>query len=244
MTWAKKAVVVTGGAMGIGRYVALAAAKRGASVAVADIDAEGLSAVEAELRALGGKTLALHVDVGREEDVRTLMDRTASAFGTIDYLVNNAAIVPHFNWGSPRWPRVRDMDFAFWSKVVSTNLHGAWLCSKYAIPFMEKQRSGHITCFHGGGYTTPPGAMAYAVTKDALVTFSRFLAEEVREDNICVIAMALRVAVATERAPDEARRTMASPESVGERYLLAAEAPMELSGQLVDFVDGALVPID
>jgi NAD(P)-dependent dehydrogenase (short-subunit alcohol dehydrogenase family) len=243
MGWKEKAVVVTGGAMGIGRYIALGAAARGANVAIGDIDEFGLRSVKTELEAFGNKVLALRVDVRSEDDARGLMEQAASAFGTIDYLVNNAAIVPHFMWGGPRWPRARDMDFPFWSNVIATNLHGTFLCSKHAIPFMEKQKSGHIVNLHGGGGKTPPGAMAYVITKEAGVWFSRYLSEEVRESNICVMSISPGAAIATERAPEEARRRMPGPEFAGDRFMLAAEAPMELSGHLVDFVDGKLVAI-
>src|SRR6476646_3491172 len=98
MAWSEKAVVVTGGAMGIGRYIALGAAKRGANVAIGDIDDDVLRATSAELETFGTKVLALHVDVRREDNARALMEQAAREFGKIDYLVNNAAIVPHFLW--------------------------------------------------------------------------------------------------------------------------------------------------
>jgi len=244
MAWKDKAVVVTGGAMGIGRYIALGAAERGANVAVGDFDNEALSSIETELRTFGTKTLAVRVDVRQEEDVKALMEQAARAFGTIDYLVNNAAIVPHFRWGGPRWPRVRDMELSFWSNVIATNLHGTFLCSKHAIPYMEKQHSGHIVNLHGAGGVSPPGAMAYVITKEAGVVFSRYLAEEVREHNICVMSLSPGAAIATERAPEEARKRMPGPQSAGERFFLAAEAPMGLSGHLVDLVDGQLVAVN
>lgn len=244
MDWKDKAVVITGGAMGIGRYIALGAAERGANVAIGDVDVDGLNSVKDELLAYGNKALAVHVDVRIEKDARTLIDQAADSFGKVDYLVNNAAIVPHFQWGGPRWPRARDMDFSFWSNVVATNLHGSWLCSKYAIPHMEQQGSGHIVNLYGGGALTPPGAMAYVITKEALVVFSRYLAEEVRDHNICVMSISPGAAIATERAPEEARARMPGPDSSSDRFFLAAEADMDLSGHLVDLVDGRLVAID
>ena len=244
MAWENKAVIVTGGATGIGRYIALGCAQRGANVAVGDIDDEGLLAVERELHAFGHKVLALKSDVRREEDAKTLVDTAAAEFGTVDYLVNNAAIVPHFQWGGPRWPAVRDMEFSFWSNVLATSVHGTFLCSKYAIPHMERQRSGHIVNVYGGGGVSPAGAMAYVVTKEVGVVMARYLAEEVREYNICVMSLSPGAAIATERAPEHARARMPGPESAGDRFFLAAEAGMELSGHLVDFVDGKLVPAD
>jgi NAD(P)-dependent dehydrogenase (short-subunit alcohol dehydrogenase family) len=244
MSLENRRVVVTGGAMGIGRYIALGCAERGAEVAVGDIDDDGLKSVADELREFGHKVFALRTDVRSETDVRALMDGAADELGGIDYLVNNAGIVPHFQWGGPRWPVARDMDFEFWQRVIGTNLHGTWLSSKYAIPHLEKSKSGHIVNLYGGGALIPPGAMAYALTKEAGVVMARFLAEEVRSDNICVISLSPGAAIATERAPDEARQRMPGPESAGDRFFLAAEAGMDLSGHLVDLVDGVLVAVN
>jgi NAD(P)-dependent dehydrogenase (short-subunit alcohol dehydrogenase family) len=241
--WQGKSVVVTGGATGIGRYIAVGAAARGADVAVADVDTDGLRDVGAELRAFGHRVVAMHVDVRSEAATKPFLDMVATSFGSIDLLVNNAAIVPHFQWGNPRWPVVRDMDFAFWSNVLATNVHGIFLCSKFVLPYMEKQGGGHIVNVHGSGPVSPPGAMAYAVSKEAGVVFSRYLAEEVREHNICVLSLGPGGPIATERAPAEARGRMRGPDAAGDRYFLAAQAGMELSGHLVDLVDGDLVAV-
>lgn len=239
-----KAVIVTGGARGIGRYIALGAAERGADVAVCDIDEAAIETIADELAVFGTRTASLHVDVRDEEQVRDFIDAMATHLGRIDYLVNNAGIVPHFSWGSDRWPRVRDMDLSFWRRVMETNLYGTFLCSKYAIPYMERQGAGHIVNLHGGGPPTPPGAMAYVITKEAGVWFSRYLAEEEREHGICVMSLAPGVPIASEWAPEEARRRMPGPEAAGERFWLAIDAPMDLSGHLVGMVDGKLVAID
>jgi L-rhamnose 1-dehydrogenase len=105
MPWKDRSVVVTGGAKGIGRFIALGAAQHGANVAVGDIDDDALRALKSELEAFGNKALALRVDVRQEEAAQNLIAQAAQTFGTIDYLVNNAAIVPHHQWGGPRWPR-------------------------------------------------------------------------------------------------------------------------------------------
>lgn len=244
MSWEGRAVVVTGGAMGIGRYIALGAAERGASVAVADIDEAALASVEKELAAIGHKVLALSTDVRNEAAVAELMSRTAATFGGIDYLVNNAGIVPHFQWGVPRWPTVEHMDRDFFCKVLDTNLVGSFLCAKHAIPYLAKSASGHICNLYGGGGVSPPGALAYVITKEALVVFTRYLAEEVRELGICVVSLSPGGAIATERAPAEARARMPGPVLAGDRFLLAGDASMELSGHLVDLAQGELVIAD
>jgi len=230
--------IVTGGAKGIGRYIAHGFAKEGAKVAIADIDTERLEKTRQELEGVTSEVLSAKVDVQNEEEVREFMAQVANRFGQIDVLVNNAAIVPHFNWGISRWAVIRDMDKSFWDSVIQTNLGGTFLCTKHVLPYMEKHRSGHILNVHGGG--SDPGACAYVVSKEAIRTFTHMVAEEVRESNICVIIVAPEGPFATEDAPEEARRRMKSPEEMGNRFLLAAQAGMEMSGQLVNLKDGRL----
>ena len=238
-----KSVVVTGGAKGIGRYIAQGFAREGARVSVADIDEARLRQTLGELGELGADAIAVPTDVTNEDAVASLMAQAAERFGGIDVLVNDAAVVPHFMWGDkPRWPAVRDMDVSFfWDTALGAALRGTFLASKHAVPYMERGGGGHIVNLHGGGSVTPPGALAYATAKDSLVTFTKFHAEETRGANICVVIISPGAAIATDEAPQEARERMPGPEYAGPRFLLAAEAPMELSGHLLDYQDGELV---
>jgi NAD(P)-dependent dehydrogenase (short-subunit alcohol dehydrogenase family) len=235
-----KVAVITGSARGIGRYVARTFVEAGASVVLADV--EPLDVVTNELTAIEGQVLPVPTNVRREEEVQALMEAAVERFGHIDILVNNAAIVTHFQWGVTRWPVVKDMDTAFWDSVMETNLRGTFLCTKYAIPYMEAQGAGHIISTMGGGNPASIGSCAYAVSKDAIKTMTRFVAEEEREANVCVVMITPGTQIATEVAPDEARQRMAGPEFVGQRFVLAAQAGMELSGQVLDLVDGKLGP--
>lgn len=237
-----KIAVVTGGARGIGRYIAGTLLDAGACVALADLDGERLTSTATELQARGGDCLAVPTDVRDEASVQALMATVQQHFGQIDVLVNNAAIVPHFMWGNPTWPRVRDQDKAFWDRVIDTNLGGAFLCSKHVLPYMEARGSGHIVNLHGGGASI--GACAYGVTKDALRTFTRYLADEEREFGVCVVIAAITVAIATEDAPAEARQRMPAPSVLGQLFVLAADADMALSGHLVGIRDERLVAVD
>lgn len=236
-----KVVVITGSAGGIGRYVAKTFAQERAKVVVADI--KPLDTVSAELEALDTDYLAVPTDVRDEGAVRNLVDQTLARFGRIDVLHNNAAIVPHFQWGITPWPRIRDLEPSFWDRVINTNLGGTFLCTKLVLPCMELQRSGHIINMMGG--SNHVGGSPYAVSKDAIRTFTRFAAEEEREFNICVVAMGPNprglTGIATEDAPEEARQRMRGVETVGNRFVLAAQAGMDLSGQLLDVEDGKLV---
>jgi 3-oxoacyl-[acyl-carrier protein] reductase len=163
-----KVAVITGGAKGIGRYIACNFAGEGAKIAISDIDVERMKKTESELKATGAEVLAQKCDVRDEDQVRSLMKEVASRFGTIDLLVNNAGIVTHFGWGVPRWPLVRNMEKSFWDKVIETNLGGTFLCTKHALPYMEEQRSGHIINLYGGSPPKTVGSCVYSVSKDAI----------------------------------------------------------------------------
>jgi NAD(P)-dependent dehydrogenase (short-subunit alcohol dehydrogenase family) len=235
-----KVAVITGGAKGIGRYIAHGFAREGAKIAIGDIDLERMKQAEAELREIGADLLALKLDVRDEDEVRGFMKAVVARFGGLDVLVNNAGVVTHFGWGVPRWPMVRDMEKHFWDKVMETNLGGTFLCTKHALPYMQERRSGHIINLYGGSPPKTLGSCVYSVSKDAIRTFTRFVAEEVREYKICVVSVSPGGAIATEDAPEAVRRTMPGPESAGNRFVLAAEAPMELSGQRLTLKDGVL----
>jgi len=234
-----QAAVVTGGAKGVGRYIAQGLARAGVRVAIVDLDAAPLERTRQELEALTPGAFSVSADVTREDDVRDLMARAADRFGQIDILVTCAGIVPHFAWGLPKWPVIRDMDKSFWDRVIQTNVGGVFLAAKHVIPYMQKRRSGHIVNMHGGGGTI--GACAYVVTKEAVRTFTRFLAEEVREDNICVVCVAPEHSVSFDYSPEEAQKTVPRVETLGDRFILAAQAGMELSGKLLTQKDGRLV---
>ena len=233
-----KVAVITGSGKGIGRYVAKTFADAGAHVVVADI--VPLDTVERELHERGALTLAVPTDVRSEEQVQSLVNAAMEKFGRIDVLVNNAAIVTHFLWGLPRWSRVRDMEKAFWDNVIGTNLGGTFLCTKYVLPHMEAQGSGHVVSTMGGANPATFGGSPYGVSKDAIRSFTRFVAEEEREFNICVVAVTPGTQIATEEAPPEARERMAGPEFVGDRFVRAAQASMDLSGHLLEIKDGEL----
>ena len=239
-----KVVIVTGGARGIGRHAAMTLARAGAKIVLADTDVERMHKTLGDLAPFTAEAIGAPTDVRDERDVRPLVYRAVDRFGQIDALINDAGIVPHFNWGIPRWPRVRFLSKDFWDSVIQTNLGGTFLCTKYVVPFMEQRRSGNIVNLWGGGRAENHGAAAYVVSKDAIRTFTRFVAEEEREWNVCVIAFSPKQAIATEDAPEEARMRLPGPEILGNGFVLAADAGMEITGKTVEYRDGKLVAID
>jgi NAD(P)-dependent dehydrogenase (short-subunit alcohol dehydrogenase family) len=235
-----KVVIVTGSGQGIGKHAARTFAQEQAKVVIADFNEANAKKTADELAALS-ETLALVVDVRDEDSVKRMVDQVIQRFGQIDVHVNNAAIVPHFAWKIPRWPRIGEMPMEFWNRVVQTNLYGTFLGTKHVLPHMEKRKSGHIINLYGGGGVTPAGACAYMVTKDGIRTFTRYVAEEVRDSNICVVTFSPRVPIATETAPDEALKRLPGPEVLGQGFVLAAQLPMDKSGQCFAHEEGKLV---
>jgi len=235
-----KVVIVTGSGKGIGRHAATTFAQEKAKVVIVDTNHDWLEKTSSEI-GQRTETLAINADVRNEDSVKKMVDQVLNRFGQIDVLVNNAAIVPHFAWGIPRWPRIKDMEKDFWDRVIQTNLGGTFLCTKHVLPHMETRKSGHVINLYGGGGLKPSGACAYVVTKDAIRTFTRYVAEEVRESNVCVVIFSPRVAIATEGAPEEAVKRLPSPEILGSGFVLAAQLPMDLTGQLFEYKDGKLV---
>jgi NAD(P)-dependent dehydrogenase (short-subunit alcohol dehydrogenase family) len=235
-----KVVIVTGGGKGIGRHAAKTFAQEKAKVVIADVDNERLQKTASELGRLT-ETLAINADVRNEDSVKKMVEQVVKRFGRIDVLVNNAAIVPHFAWGIPRWPRIAEMDKDFWDRVIQTNLGGTFLCTKHVLPHMEAKKSGHVISLYGGGGLKPFGACAYMATKAAIRVFTRYVAEEVRDSNVCVVIFSPRVPIATEGAPEEALKRLPGPEILGKGFVLAAELPMDQSGQCFAHENGKLV---
>ena len=205
-----KVVVITGSGQGIGKHAAKTFAQERAKVVIADFNAELAKKTAAEIGEVT-ESMAAHADVRNEDSVKRLFDAVINRFGQIDVLINNAAIVPHFAWNIPRWPLIADMPVEFWDRVIHTNLYGTFFGTKHVIPHMAKRKTGHIINLFGGGGVKPGGAATYMVTKDGIRTFSRYVAEEVRDFNICVVTFSPRVPIATETAPEEALKRLPGP---------------------------------
>ena len=235
-----KVVVITGSGQGIGKHAAKTFAQEKAKVVIADIDDALARKAAAEIGHLT-EALAVHVDVRNEESVRALIDEVLDRFGQIDVMMNNAAIVPHFAWNIPRWPLIVDMPVDFWDRVIHTNLYGTFFGTKHVVPHMARQKSGHIINLYGGGGVRPGGAATYMVTKDGIRTFTRYVAEEVRDANICVVTFSPRAPIATETAPQEALKRLPGPEILGQGFVLCAQLPMEESGKCFAYENGKLV---
>jgi len=179
-----RVAIVTGAGRGIGKAIALTYAREGADIiAVSRITSE-VEETASQARSLGRHALALTVDVSRIEDVKNMVEETLQEFGKIDILVNNAGIL------GPIGLLVGN-DVRLWMETVNVNLIGMFLCCKAVLPHMMKRRNGKIINLSGGGAAYPkPRFSAYACSKAAVVRLTETLAEEVKEYNIQVNAIA------------------------------------------------------
>ncbi len=144
-------------------------AVEGARVVVADVDFVSAQATAERINSAGGEAISVSADITDAEDVEAIMGAAADHFGRIDVLVNNAGIA---SAGS-----VTEVSEEEWDRVMAVNVKGAYLCSRFAIPYMEQSGSGSIVCISSAsGVIGQRGQVAYNVSKHALIGMVRCLA--------------------------------------------------------------------
>ena len=178
-----KVVIVTGGGSGIGRGTCLLFVRDGAKVVVVDRnEAAGNETAEMILRE-GGEALVLNADVSKSSDVERAVEAVLERYGRIDVLVANAAI--------QLTKAAADTTEKEWDNIHAVNLKGVFLCTKFVVPVMKKQKSGSIVITSSGHATvTYPNCSAYAATKGGLSAFMRGVALDYAGDGIrvnCVV---------------------------------------------------------
>ena len=236
-----RVAIVTGGARHIGAAYCRKLADEGAAVVLADIlDGEP---VANEIRAAGGKALALTVDVSNEADTARMAAEAVKAFGRIDILVNNAAIFINIQ-RHPFYEITADE----WDRVSAVNIKGPFLCAKAVFPQMKEQKSGKIINISSStAYWGTPNFLHYVASKAALVGMTRSLAREVGQFGICVNAIAPGlVEHEGQNAPKELTELQ-----LKERSIKRLQRPEDLLGVLTylassdsDFVTGQTIVVD
>lgn len=170
-----KIAIVTGAGSGIGRASALLLAQRGAAVAVADLAGDRAEQVAQEIRAAGGRALAVTVDVANEAQIERMIAATIDEFGGLDILHNNAADVSADTYF--RDMAAPTMDLELWNHVMAVNLGGAMLGCKHAIPAMLRRGGGAIVNTSSLSSTAgQDSALAYSSSKGALNTLTQYIA--------------------------------------------------------------------
>ncbi len=162
-----KVIIITGASSGIGKSLALEVASRGATVVISSRNVFRLPIVAEEVGKLGGKYLTVIADVTKESDCKYLVDKTIEKYGKIDVLINNAGI-------SMRALFI-ELDISVFKKVLDTNFMGTVCCTKYALPYILRQKGTVVAISSISGLSPLPARSAYVASKYAMDGFFQTL---------------------------------------------------------------------
>lgn len=214
--------LITGGANGIGRAVALKMAAGGITVVIADSDEAAAKNVSREISAAGGKAEAVRVDVTRSAEVKAVVAEVVERHGRIDILANIAG-------GTIHKKLVEEFTWAEWKEVIDVNLKGTFLFCRQVAPIMQKQRSGLIiNTASNYGITGSPTRAPYSAAKAGVIAFSKSLALELAPYGVRVNIVA--------PGPTDTPRVMRhwTPQA---RKLREAEIPLGRTGKPEDIAE-------
>ena len=246
----KVAIVTGAGGRGnsIGRAYAVGLANAGAAVVVADLNKTGAQIVADEIVSAGGKAVAVGVDVSNEEQALAMAQTAKEAFGGVDILINNAALMVDVSYDS-----IDTVSVEAWNKAFAVNLTGALLCARAVAPSMRERGGGRIINQTSGGAF--PATSLYGISKLALVGLTTSLAKQWGKDNITCNAIApgnVKSDAGKMLVPDDspfiqflqmtcATRPRGEPdELVGAAIMLCSEAGAWITGQTIH-IDGGWV---
>jgi 3-oxoacyl-[acyl-carrier protein] reductase len=237
-----KTAVVTGGSRGIGRAIALMLAQNGANVVV-NYTSNNTSAEEVvrKIEEMGVKGKAVKADVSKSEEVENLVNEVLNTFGSIDILINNAGITR-----DNLIIRMTEQEF---DDVISTNLKGAFICTKSVSRVMIKQKSGKIINVSSVvGIIGNAGQSNYAAAKAGLIGFTKSMAKELakRGINVNAVAPGFIETDMTSKLSDKVKEEFAKniPLSRAGKPEDIAKAVLFLSSEYSDYITGQVINID
>jgi NAD(P)-dependent dehydrogenase (short-subunit alcohol dehydrogenase family) len=227
-----KVALVTGASKGIGKAVAVAYAKQGASVFVCARNETQLGRAVGEIRAAGGQVSGAAGDVGNAEDVKRLINQAREQFGAIQILVNNASLL------GPRAP-IAEYPISAWEEVIRVNLTGPFLMTREALQMMIPRHEGSIINVSSGvGRVGRARWGAYSASKFGLEALTQLTADEVRDFGIRVNAVnpgPTRTEMRAAAYPEEDPLTLQAPDAItGVFVYLASEESARVTGKSFD----------
>ena len=238
-----KIALVTGGAQGIGKAIALLLAQKGSDVIVSDVNLEKAEETAREIEALSRRSMAIRANVAVLDEVEKMVQTLIERFGQIDILVNNAGIA--------RDKLLLRMTEEDWDAVLDINLKGTFNCTKAVIRYMSKQRSGKIVNIASVvGEMGNAGQANYSASKAGVIGFTKTIAREFASRGITVNAIAPGYIVTPmtdalpEKAKEELKRMipmerLGQPEDVAQAvFFLVSEASSYITGQVLNVNGG------
>lgn len=242
-TFKDKVALVTGGSSGIGRATALAFAKKGAKVVIADWK-ENQETMDL-IKNMGGEAIFVKCDVSKSADVKALIEKTIDTFGRLDFAYNNAGIE---GTSAP----TQDCSEENWDKTIDVNLKGIWLCMKHQIPVMLKKGKGSIVnCSSVAGLVGFEGLPAYVASKHGVIGLTKTAALEnaklgIRINAVCpgvIQTPMIDRLTGNQKEAEEQFTTMEPVGRFGQPEEIAC-AVMWLCSDEASFVTGIEMPVD
>ncbi len=182
MLLSDRVAIITGGARGFGRAIALKFAEEGCSIVIVDMNEPVARETVDEISNLGRPALFVSCDVSNSQLVESMAKQTINKFGKIDILVNNA--------GTGAVPKpIGELSEAEWDRTLAINLKGVFLCCKAVVPYMKEKRYGKIINMSSIGAISPVSPVSYNSSKGGVLTLTIDVAMEVAPYNICVNAI-------------------------------------------------------
>ncbi len=240
-----KTAIVTGGSFGIGRATAIAFAKRGAKVIVADWMEDKQNETIKLIETAGGSAKFVHCDVSCMTEVRNMVETTIDTYGRLDYAFNNAGI-------EGVTANTHECTEENWDKTVGINLKGIWLCMKNEILQMLKNQKGVIiNCASVAGLSGFAGLPAYTASKHGIIGLTRTAALEyakqgIRVNAVCPGVIHTPMVDRITGNDKEVEKQYISMEPVGRmgQPEEVAEAVVWLCSDAASFVTGIAMPVD
>lgn len=236
-----KNALVTGAAQGIGKTVALLLAREGANVAVSDINADLATETSREIEALGRKSAAITGNVADFKSCEEMLASVVEKLGSVDILVNNAGIT--------RDTLILRMKEDDWDAVINVNLKGTFNCTRAAVKYMSKQRSGKIINIASiVGLMGNVGQANYAASKAGVIGLTKTTAREfaARGINVNAVAPGFIATAMTDAIPEKAKNELNAQIPMGRLGTPddVAEAVLFLSGATSDYITGQVISVN